>query len=147
MRYHERDSARLARSAHAKGPSAPVRSATEFFWRGSPDASPIQRIAAWLFGLMFLIGGIFGFALALEQNWIFGEPLSLLPILIGLRVCRNGLGRLSLSYSLVFRAFPGLGSTLRGVEAFFGRARNADPSVLKTRRAGVRVERCDRRRP
>ena len=36
------------------GPLVNSRGVDEFFWKGSPNPTVIQRIAAWLFGLVFL---------------------------------------------------------------------------------------------
>jgi hypothetical protein len=33
-----------------------ARSVDAFLWRGSPDAPLVQRIGAWLFGSMFVLG-------------------------------------------------------------------------------------------
>lgn len=34
------------------------RSVDEFLWKGSPNPTPVQRIGAWLFGLVFMAQGV-----------------------------------------------------------------------------------------
>lgn len=51
------------------GPLVNSRGVDYFFWKGSPNPSVIQRIAAWLFGLVFL-----GIALMLlDLAWNLGD--------------------------------------------------------------------------
>jgi hypothetical protein len=35
-----------------------TRGADEFLWRGSPNSTPVQRIAAGLFGVVFLMAAV-----------------------------------------------------------------------------------------
>jgi hypothetical protein len=69
-------------------------------WRGSPDPGFVQRIGAWLFGLMFIgTGAVFLMQAAqarAEEDWAgFGLTLliSLGLISVGVRVFRNGFPR------------------------------------------------------
>jgi hypothetical protein len=71
----------------------------KFLLKGSPNPSLIQRVAAWLFGLMFLIGGVFFLDYA-QQGYAQQEEGSLLMglvsigfFLLGAWVFRNGFRR------------------------------------------------------
>jgi hypothetical protein len=59
-----------------------------FLWRGSPDATPVQRIGAWLFGLAYLGLSFFIFARHAGSRLVGAIGLAL--IFLGLRFCRNG---------------------------------------------------------
>ena len=41
----------------------------EFLWKGSPDAPLVQRVAAWLFGVVFILGGVGWLAAAYKKEW------------------------------------------------------------------------------
>jgi hypothetical protein len=58
-----------------------------FLWRGSPDATPVQRIGAWLFGLTFLGLGIAIFMLARQAESRLIGAVGLALIFLGLRLC------------------------------------------------------------
>src|SRR5258706_14075306 len=73
------------------------RAVDVFLWRGSPDPPLVQRIAAWMFGLMFVFLGLAVFVLA-KKAWDDGSWLgvvvtaliSLSFVAIGIRIFRNG---------------------------------------------------------
>src|ERR1700679_431856 len=51
------------------------RSVDAFFWRGSPNPPLVQRIAAWMFGLAFIVAGICLFDAAVvvrdkDHSWV-----------------------------------------------------------------------------
>ena len=81
------------------------RSVDVFFWRGSPAPTLIQRIAAWLFGLMFVaqgfIFGYFAFDVGKKEDsvvgFVFIGLMSLALIALGMRIFRNGFPRRSKS--------------------------------------------------
>jgi hypothetical protein len=66
------------------------RAVDMFLWRGSPDATPVQRIGAWLFGLTFLGLGVSLFILARHAGSRLICAAGLAGIFLGLRLCRNG---------------------------------------------------------
>src|SRR5258706_4628449 len=73
-----------------------ARAVDVFLWMGSPNPPLVQRIAAWMIGLVFmLIGLIFlaaAFTLEKDKPWIFG--LIAVPlVLLGIRIFRNGFPR------------------------------------------------------
>ena len=77
------------------------RSVDIFFWRGSPNPTIVQRIAAWMFGLLFMTLGLQVFSMAVQERVQYGFSISLvimlgmsLPfVLIGGKVFRNGFPR------------------------------------------------------
>jgi predicted tellurium resistance membrane protein TerC len=69
------------------------RGVDEFLWRGDPDAPPVQRMAAWIFGLAFMIVGLALLCIAHDkQSWI-DIAVSLVSFLIGGKVFLNGFRR------------------------------------------------------
>ena len=72
-----------------------------FLWKGSPNPALVQRIAAWMFGLVFMgFGGeTFYYAVVerVENGFSFGivflAAMSLAAVLLGIRVFRNGFTR------------------------------------------------------
>jgi hypothetical protein len=82
----------LARSQGNTSPPDIIRNtarAEGFLWKGSPDATPVQRIAFFLFGVMFLCQAFFTVPLgAGERSFpviLFGYALGF----IGLRLLYN----------------------------------------------------------
>ena len=77
------------------------RLADAFFWKGTPNPSRVQRIAAWMFGLMSIGFGLEFFSFAVKERIEYGFSISvvlsaafsLLVILLGTRVFRNGFPR------------------------------------------------------
>jgi hypothetical protein len=69
------------------------RAAWVFLWKGSPEPTVVQRIAAWLFGLLFLGNGLIFLGMAASahngDSWIL-VPLSMPFIFVGVRMVRNG---------------------------------------------------------
>lgn len=62
-------------------------------WRGSRDATTVERIGIAIFGLSFLVAGI-GFAyIAYSGREIVLALFAALPTLLGLRLFRNALRR------------------------------------------------------
>jgi hypothetical protein len=78
-----------------------ARSVDVFLWRGSPDPTRVQRIAAWMFGLVFIGFGIEFFSFAVEERIKEGFSIgvvvmvafALSSVLIGIRIFRNGFPR------------------------------------------------------
>jgi hypothetical protein len=69
------------------------RSVDEFLWKGSPNAPIVQRMAAWMFGLFFILAGVAFIDVAYEKHyWIFGV-LSVVWFLVGGKVFLNGFRR------------------------------------------------------
>jgi hypothetical protein len=69
------------------------RRVDEFLWKGSPNAPLVQRAAAWMFGLFFVLAGVAFLDVAFEKHyWIFGV-LSLGWFLVGGKVFLNGFRR------------------------------------------------------
>jgi hypothetical protein len=77
------------------------RSVDVFFWRGSPAPTLVQRIAAWMFGLVFIAQGFLFGALAFnvgkkEDSMVGFVVIGLMSLAlgaIGIRVFRNGFPR------------------------------------------------------
>jgi hypothetical protein len=76
------------------GPLVNSRGVDEFFWKGSPKPTVVQRIAAWLFGLTFIgiAFSLFYLAWSLRGSaWaVFGGG-ALLFALIGVRHIWSGV--------------------------------------------------------
>ena len=77
------------------------RSVDAFLWRGSPNPTPVQRIGAWMFGLVFMGFGVEFFLIAVKErvergfsiDVVFMLFISLSSALLGLRTFRNGFPR------------------------------------------------------
>jgi hypothetical protein len=77
------------------------RYATVFFWNGSANPTRVQRVAAWMFGLLFIASGL-GFLPAAarardeDHSWIFFGIMMLISVafvMAGARTFRNGFPR------------------------------------------------------
>ncbi len=76
------------------------RSVDAFFWRGSPNPTLVQRIAAWLFGLVFVTMGLVWSSGTVsiyrrhdtEGIWIT-TAVGFACFLLGTRIFRNGFPR------------------------------------------------------
>lgn len=73
-----------------------------FLWKGSPNPPFVQRIAAWMLGLLFVGMGLAFLPLAAlapdEDSWFgYGAMMliSLFCVLVGIRIFRNGFPRSS----------------------------------------------------
>ena len=77
------------------------RAVDVFFWRGSPAPTLVQRIAAWLFGLLFVaqgfLFGYFAFGVGKKEHDVVGFVviglISLALMALGMRIFRNGFPR------------------------------------------------------
>jgi hypothetical protein len=77
------------------------RSVDLFLWKGSPNPWLVQRIAAWMFGLVYICAGLEILYQAvrerIESGFSFGvvflAAMSLAAVLVGIRVFRNGFPR------------------------------------------------------
>ena len=65
----------------------------EFLWKGSPDAPLVQRVAAWLFGIVFILGGVGWLVAAYKKEWWGICLLSFVWFYVGGRVFLNGFKR------------------------------------------------------
>lgn len=76
------------------GPLINSRGVDEFLWRGDPNAPLVQRMAAWIFGIFFIVVGGFGFlAVAYQKGWWAFGVLSIVWFLVGGKVFLNGFRR------------------------------------------------------
>jgi hypothetical protein len=69
------------------------RAIDAFIWRGSANPTPVQRVGAWIFGLLLLAQGS---VIALQARRIGSVPTMVVAcgaILFGARVFRNGFPR------------------------------------------------------
>jgi hypothetical protein len=66
------------------------RGVDEFLWKGSPDAPLVQRVAAWLFGIVFILAGVGWLAGAYQKHWWGICLLSIVWFYVGARVFLNG---------------------------------------------------------
>jgi hypothetical protein len=77
------------------------RLADQFLWKGSPNPAMVQRIAAWMFGVVFMCGGLeflyYAVTERVENGFSAGivmlAGISLAAVLLGIRVFRNGFPR------------------------------------------------------
>jgi hypothetical protein len=69
------------------------RSVDAFLWKGSPDASSVQRIAAWVFGVFFILGGTAWLDAAFERHSVMVGVFSIAWFLVGGKVFLNGFRR------------------------------------------------------
>jgi hypothetical protein len=75
-----------------------ARSVDVFFWRGSPNPSLVQRIAAWMFGVVLVGLGIEIFSLIFASasslvDVLLMVSMSVLCVFAGIRIFRNGFPR------------------------------------------------------
>jgi len=69
------------------------RGVDEFLWKGSPDAPLVQRIAAWVFGVFFVLASLAWLAAAFERHSVVVGVLSIAWFLVGGKVFLNGFRR------------------------------------------------------
>jgi hypothetical protein len=69
------------------------RGVDEFLWRGSPDAPLVQRVAAWILGIFFILAGLAWLVGAYLRGWWVIAVLSILWFYVGGRVFLNGFRR------------------------------------------------------
>jgi hypothetical protein len=73
------------------------RTIDAFFWKGDPNAKPVQRIGLIVFALFFLLIGIFGASIPFQKNFENGSSIvlvvALLPLLLSMRLLRNSFLR------------------------------------------------------
>ena len=69
------------------------RGVDEFLWKGAPNAPLVQRIGAWIFGIMFLLFGIVFLDIAHKMHSPFDLVIALAFFALGTRVCLNGFRR------------------------------------------------------
>jgi hypothetical protein len=65
----------------------------KFLLKGSPDPPLVQRVGAWLFGLMFLIGGVSFLGYAQKEGSFLLALVSVACFLLGAWMFRNGFRR------------------------------------------------------
>ena len=66
-----------------------------FLWRGSPNPPLVQRIAAWLFGLIFMVSGLVSLNIAVDERK-GGLPLFIIAVAyftLGIKIFWNGFPR------------------------------------------------------
>jgi hypothetical protein len=69
-------------------------SVDELLWKGSPNATKVQRVGIAIWGLFFLsLGVFFVFVLASEQHSFFAAILGLLLMALGTRIILNAFNR------------------------------------------------------
>jgi hypothetical protein len=61
------------------------RAVDKFLWRGIPNPSFVQRVAAWLFGMCYIVIGIVLFGFGRSEPSLFLEIFALLGFLSALR--------------------------------------------------------------
>lgn len=66
------------------------RSVDQFLWRGAPNAPLVQRVGAWLFGLVFTVVGIGFLVVAYKKHFLVFGLLSIVLLYVGSRVFLNG---------------------------------------------------------
>jgi hypothetical protein len=77
------------------------RAVDVFLWRGSPNPTPVQRIAAWMLGLLEMAMGLEFFALVVRDRIRDGFSVSIVffaifagaIVSVGVRTFRNGFPR------------------------------------------------------
>ncbi|HSR08288.1 MAG TPA: hypothetical protein VLM42_14135 [Bryobacteraceae bacterium] len=96
------------------------RSVDEFLWKGSPRATLIQRMGAWLIGAFFLFVGVVFLGFARTANsWILAI-IACVWLLPGAKIFSNGFRKhlrpADQDVSLARRLFPGYFSTLTALK-------------------------------
>lgn len=69
------------------------RGVDEFLWKGAPNAPLVQRIGAWIFGIVFLLFGIAFLDIAHRLHSPSDLVIALAFFGLGTRVCLNGFRR------------------------------------------------------
>jgi hypothetical protein len=69
------------------------RSVDEFLWKGSPNAPLVQRVAAWMFGLFFVLAGVAFLDVSYQKHYLIFGVLSIGWFLVGGKVFLNGFRR------------------------------------------------------
>ena len=67
-----------------------ARAIDGFIWKGSPDASLVQRIGLWLIGFVYLAFGLMLFGIAKRDKSFPIAIISLGTVLSGLKIFFNG---------------------------------------------------------
>ena len=99
-RHHETDLDKLTGEMRAKqsnivwpGPLVNSRGVDAFFWRGSPNPTTIQRIAAWLFAAADIGGALMLATLAWHiggSGLILLGGMAVLVLALGIKTFSNG---------------------------------------------------------
>jgi hypothetical protein len=81
-----------ARQRNIVWPDALVnsRAVDVFLWRGSSDAPLVQRIGAWLFGLLYLGFGVVLWSIARREKLLPLAVISAASFLLGAKIFLNG---------------------------------------------------------
>jgi hypothetical protein len=82
-----------AKTARLRGSLVNTNAVDIFLLYGSPNPGAVQRIGAWLFGLLFCTLGAVFIGYAREERSVFLGLFGLGWVLLGLRVFRNGFKR------------------------------------------------------
>jgi len=77
------------------------RAVDVFFWRGFPHPTRVQKIAAWMFGLMWMAMGLLCLSVAVRDrvregfsiSIVIEAAFSLSIVAVGIRIFRNGFPR------------------------------------------------------
>jgi hypothetical protein len=69
------------------------RGVDEFLWKGDPNAPLVQRMAAWIFGIFFILIGVGWLDAGYEKHSLIVAVLSILWFLLGGKVLLNGFRR------------------------------------------------------
>ena len=69
------------------------RGVDEFLWKGDPNAPLVQRMAAWIFGIVFLLIGLGWLDVGYEKHWLIFAVLSIVWFLLGGKVLLNEFRR------------------------------------------------------
>ena len=69
------------------------RNVDEFLWRGSPSATPVQRLGAAIFGIFFAAIGAANMDLGHGRHSTVQFVIGLLASLLGLRILANAFRR------------------------------------------------------
>jgi len=69
------------------------RSVDAFLWRGSPNPTLVQRLAAWLLGTFFFVPGLLFVSKAKGEGSWLGVIVGWGFALVGAKVFRNGFPR------------------------------------------------------
>ena len=79
-------------------PLAHSRAVDVFLWRGSPNPTMVQRIAAWIMGFSFIAVGLGCLSLTwLDGTWSLGPltigALGLFGVIVGIKIFSSGWRR------------------------------------------------------
>jgi hypothetical protein len=117
------------------GPIANSRSIDEYLWKGSQNATLVQRIGACIIGLFYFSMGVIFLGFARGDLWWPVTLLSFLLLFLGTKIFLNGFRNRKLKSdqrgNAVRRIFPGLWTILKMIRRLVDQTGNLIPIRAK----------------